>query len=170
MPCIDGLMGRALLTTVVSAVFTAMAPVVVATMLTQTVAAQTQRPARAGEAPEIETITATREQSAAWADYELAFARHLMLANPERTYLGAVPAVLLAIPVLEIELEADGQVRHIRVKREPRQAKETVAIAIDAVRRAAPFPRVDHLPGPWVVQEVFLFNDQKRFRPRLLDR
>ena len=65
----------------------------------------------------------------------------MLAANPDRTYLGPAPDPLLAIPVLEIELNADGSVRRIEVLRPPRQAPDTVQIAADAVRRAAPFAR-----------------------------
>jgi hypothetical protein len=90
-------------------------------------------------------------------------------ANPQGTYLGAVPETLLAIPVLEIELNGDGSVRRIVVLRPPRQAKDTIEIAAEAVRRAAPFGDVSRLPRPWKVVETFLFDDDRRFKPRTLD-
>ena len=93
----------------------------------------------------------------------------MVAANPGITYDGDVPEPLLAIPVLEIELNADGSVRHIEVLRVPRQAKDTVQIAIDAVRRAAPFGDVSRLPRPWKFSETFLFNDDRKFKPRTLD-
>jgi hypothetical protein len=105
----------------------------------------------------------------AWDDYKVAMGRKLMAANPNGTYGGAVPEPLLAIPVLEIELNRDGSVRAIRVQRHPSQAPETVQLAIDAVRRAAPFGDVSQLPQPWRVSEVFLFRDDRRFKPRSLD-
>lgn len=93
----------------------------------------------------------------------------LVEANPERTYLGEVPAVLLAIPVLEIELRQDGSVKNIHVLRKPGQAPDTLQLAIDAVHRAAPFGNVSRMPQPWKFNEVFLFNDERRFKPRTLD-
>ena len=104
-----------------------------------------------------------------WDDYKLYAARRLMAANPSLTYDGAVPETLLAIPVLEIELNGDGSVRRITVQRQPSQARDTVQIAIDAVHRAAPFGQVSHLSKPWRYSEVFLFNDDRRFKPRVLD-
>jgi hypothetical protein len=80
-----------------------------------------------------------------------------------------VPDVLLAIPVLEIELNADGSVRRIEVLRKPGQAPDTVKLAVDAVRRAAPFGDVSRLPRPWKFAETFLFNDERKFKPRTLD-
>lgn len=96
-------------------------------------------------------------------------AHRVVGANPGITYLGKPPEVLLAIPVLEVELNADGSVRHIEVLRQPRQAKDTTQLAIDAIRRAAPFGDVSHLPKPWKFTETFLFNDERHFKPRTLD-
>jgi hypothetical protein len=90
-------------------------------------------------------------------------------ANPGGTYTGEPPDILLAIPVLEVELNADGSVRRIEVLRQPRQARDTTQLAIDAVRRAAPFGDVSRLPRPWRYTESFLFDDARRFKPRTLD-
>ena len=93
----------------------------------------------------------------------------MVAANPNGTYVGTVPDVLLAIPVLEIELNADGSIRRIEVLRPPTQARDTMQLAIDAVRRAAPFGNVSRLPRPWKFAETFLFNDDRKFKPRTLD-
>jgi len=103
------------------------------------------------------------------AQLKLQAARRLLAANPDRTYPGPAPDPLLAIPVLEIELNADGSVRRIEVLRLPRQAGDTVQLAIDTVRRAAPFGDVSRLPRPWKFTETFLFNDDRRFKPRTLE-
>ena len=71
--------------------------------------------------------------------------------------------------MLEIELNADGSVRRIEVLRQPRQARDTTQLAIDAVRRAAPFGDVSRLPRPWKFSETFLFDEQRRFKPRTLE-
>jgi len=104
-----------------------------------------------------------------WDEYRERAARRLVEANPERIYHGAVPEPLLAIPVLEIELKADGQVVHINVLRQPSQARDTVKIAMDAVYKAAPYGDVHKLPKPWKFTEVFLFNEDRQFKPRTLD-
>lgn len=104
-----------------------------------------------------------------WAEYRRRAAERLAQANAERVYLDTPPDILLAIPVLEIELNADGSIRRIEVLRYPGQAKDTTQIAIDAVRRAAPFGSVAHLPKPWKFPETFLFRDDRRFKPRTLD-
>ena len=104
-----------------------------------------------------------------WDEFRLHAGRRLVQANPNGTFTGAVPEPLLAIPVLEVELNADGSVRRIVVQRQPSQARDTVQLAIDAVQRAAPFGDVSHLPRPWKFSEVFLFRDDRRFKPRVLD-
>ena len=104
-----------------------------------------------------------------WTELRRQAALRMVAANPNGTYLGDVPDVLLAIPVLEIELNGDGSIRKIEVLRKPGQAVDTVQLAIDAVRRAAPFGDVSRLPRPWRFTETFLFDDARRFKPRTLD-
>jgi len=104
-----------------------------------------------------------------WADVRRQAAERMVAANADITYIGKVPDMLLAIPVLEIELNGDGSIRRIEVLREPRQAKDTLQIAADAVRRAGPFGNVSKLPKPWKFVETFLFNDARKFKPRTLD-
>jgi len=102
-------------------------------------------------------------------DVRLQAAHRMVAANPGGTYLGKVPDVLLAIPVLEVELNSDGSIRRIDVLRKPGQAPDTLQLAIDAVRRSAPFGDVSRLPKPWKFSETFLFNDERKFKPRTLD-
>jgi len=104
-----------------------------------------------------------------WEDFKRQAAERMLAANPDRTYGGPAPDPLLAIPVLEIELNGDGSVRRIDVLRQPRQNTDTTQIAIDAVRRAAPFGDMSRLKKPWKYAEVFLFDDQRRFKPRTLE-
>jgi hypothetical protein len=105
-----------------------------------------------------------------WAEVRQQAAERVVAANPDITYVGKVPDQLLAIPVLEIELNGDGSIRKIEVLRPPRQATETLQTAADAVRRAAPFGDVSRLPKPWKFVETFLFDDARKFKPRTLDR
>ena len=102
-------------------------------------------------------------------EYQRQIAVRLIAANPKITYLTPAPNPLLAIPVLELEVNADGSVRHISVVRSPTQAADTVQIAIEALRRAAPYGDASHVPRPWKFTEVFLFDDDRHFKPRILD-
>ena len=129
-------------------------------------------PATLGAAPagEAKRALPTPKSGHNWAEVRQQAAERLIAANPDITYLGRVPDQLLAIPVLEIELNGDGSVRRIEILREPREAKDTLKIAVDAVRRAAPFGDVSRLPRPWKFTETFLFDDARKFKPRTLDR
>lgn len=128
------------------------------------------KPAAAVPKPPAPTAAAAAHRRARdWDEYRLFAAQRIVAANPDGSHVGQVVEPLLAIPVLDIELNADGSVRRISVLRQPRQALDTVQLAIDAVRRAAPFGTVSHLPKPWRFSEVFLFGDDRRFKPRTLD-
>lgn len=104
-----------------------------------------------------------------WDEYRLRAAQRMVAANPDKTYLSDPPDPLLAIPVLEITVKADGSIDRIEVVRVPTQAKDTVELAKEAVRRAAPFGDVGRLPKPWKFRETFLYDDARRFKPMILD-
>jgi hypothetical protein len=102
-------------------------------------------------------------------DLRLQMARRLVAAHPDTSYTSRAPDRLLAIPVLEVELNADGSVRRVVVLRRPTTGDQATRLAIDAVHRAAPYGNVSRLPRPWKVVETFLFDDDLRFKPRTLD-
>jgi len=110
----------------------------------------------------------TRQRN--WEGVRLQAARRLVAANPDITYTSRPPDILKAIPVLTVDLHADGSIRRIEIMRRPRQALQSVEIAKQALRRAAPFGPVAHLPKPWRFNETFLFNDDLKFKPMTLDR
>jgi hypothetical protein len=102
-------------------------------------------------------------------ELRLLAARRLVAANPNITYMGKPPELLLAIPVISIELNGDGSVKSISVLRHPSQALDTEEIAREAIMRAAPFGDVSALPKPWKFTETFLFNKERKFKPMTLD-
>lgn len=103
-----------------------------------------------------------------WAAYRLRAALRIAAASAGQTYDGTPPEPLLAIPVLEISLDARGNVTRVDVLREPRQAKDTIALARAAVLRAGPLGSPAGLPGPRKFVETFLFADDRRFKLRTL--
>lgn len=105
-----------------------------------------------------------------WAEVRHQAAERLVAANPDGSYMGKPPFMLLAIPVMTVELNADGSVRNISVMRHPSQAKDTVQLAIQAIHRAAPYGDVSKLPKPWKFNETFLFKEDRKFKPMTLDR
>lgn len=104
-----------------------------------------------------------------WNELRRQAALRMVAANPAGTYTGEVVEPLLAIPVLEIELNRDGSINRILILREPHEARDTTPLAVAAVRRSAPFGDVSRLPKPWRFTETFLFNDDRKFKPRTLD-
>jgi hypothetical protein len=109
------------------------------------------------------------ETPKSWAAARLQAANRMMAANPDITYKSTPPDILLAIPVMSIELNADGSIHHVTVMRYPSQARDTVEVAVAALRRAAPFGDVSRLPRPWKFNETFLFRDDRKFKPMTLD-
>ena len=103
-------------------------------------------------------------------EVRLQAARRLVATHPDATYMSTPVQPLMGIPVLRVELNADGSVRRVVVVREPREAKHTIQMAIDAVHRAAPYGDVSRLPRPWEFVETFLFEYSGRFKPMTLDR
>jgi hypothetical protein len=104
-----------------------------------------------------------------WAEYQRQAAQRMVAASPTASYMSTPPEPLLAIPVLEVELNANGTVRKVNIMRTPTQATDTIQLAVNAIHRAAPYGDVSHLPRPWKFTEVFLFDDNRRFKPRTLD-
>lgn len=106
-----------------------------------------------------------------WNEFKKAAATRMVRASPQGSYTTKAPPMLFGIPILEIELNADGSVRDVNVLRPPANAEaaDTVALAVEAIRRGAPYGDVSRLPRPWKWTEVFLFDDRRRFKPRALD-
>lgn len=98
-------------------------------------------------------------------------ARRMVTGSPANSYLGKPPQMLFGIPILEIELNNDGTVRNISVVRPPANilAAGTADIAMEAIRRGAPYGDVSRLPKPVKWTEVFLFNEKNQFKPRSLE-
>lgn len=106
-----------------------------------------------------------------WDEFRRQAATRMVQAQPTRSFMGKPPPMLFGIPILEIELNGDGSVRNISVTREPAdpRARDTIELAMEAIRVAAPYGDVSRLPRPWRWTETFLFDGQRRFKPRILD-
>jgi hypothetical protein len=103
-----------------------------------------------------------------WDEYRLRAARRIHAASVGETFNGPLPDPLQSIPVLQVRLNGDGSVRDIVVLRVPGQSPQTVDLASAAIRRAAPFEPVAHLPRPWQFNETFLYNQELKFQLRTL--
>jgi protein TonB len=90
-------------------------------------------------------------------------ATHLYALNQGRIYTGKLPPLLYAIGVMQVELDARGQVRHFSWMRAPKHAPEVMAEIERTVRRAAPFPVPARL-GKVVYTETWLWDKSGRFQ------
>jgi hypothetical protein len=103
-----------------------------------------------------------------WDDYKIRVAQKIMATSPAETFGGPLPDPLQSIPVVQVKLNRDGSIDDIIVLRTPRQSPQTLQMAIRAIRRAAPFEPVGHLPRPWQFSETFLYNEDLKFQLRTL--
>ena len=134
-------------------------------VLAQTPPPPKPKPAAAQKAPAAPAVPRNMDE------FKKAAARKMLAANPDVTYGGKPQQMNFGIPILEIELNDDATVKNISVVRPPANdaAAGTVDIAMAAIRKAAPYGDISKLPKPVKWTEVFLFNDQKKFKPRSLE-
>jgi periplasmic protein TonB len=79
-------------------------------------------------------------------EFRLDAARHLYACYPMRVYRGKLPPLLYGVMMVEVELDAEGNVANIGVVRRP--AADEVGPWVQAmIRRAAPFPKPARFPG-----------------------
>ena len=90
-------------------------------------------------------------------------ATHLYGLNAQRIYPGKLPAMLYAIGVLEVDIDAKGQVQRLRWMRAPRHAPEVVAEIERTVRAAAPYPAPTRM-GRVTYTDTWLWDKTGRFQ------
>lgn len=73
------------------------------------------------------------------AAYRLDAARHLYASYPMRIYKGRMPPLLYGVMIVETEVDAQGQILDVRVRRPP-AAPEVGPWVVSMIRKAAPFP------------------------------
>ncbi len=96
-------------------------------------------------------------------EYRRDAAGHLYGLNRERIYTGRLPPMLYAVGVLQVELDAGGQVRRLDWLRAPRHAPEVVREIERTVRAAAPFPAPGRL-GRITYTDTWLWDRSGRFQ------
>ena len=95
--------------------------------------------------------------------YRADAASHLYAANKQRIYKGKMPPLLYAIGVLQVEVDARGNVRSLSWMRAPTHAPEVVAEIERTVRAAAPFPAPARM-GKVVYTDTWLWHKSGRFQ------
>jgi protein TonB len=78
-------------------------------------------------------------------DYRRDAAGHLYARNKDRIYPGKMPPLLHAVGVLQVEIDARGNVLAVSWMRAPSHAPDVMATIERAVRQAAPYPAPMHL-------------------------
>jgi len=93
------------------------------------------------------------------SEYRIDAARHLYSAYPMRVYRGKLPPLLYSVMMVEIEIDAAGQVLDITVIRKP-AADEVAPWVMAMVKRAGPFPAPARISGPSVKFKEVWFVDR----------
>ena len=79
--------------------------------------------------------------------YRVDGARHLYTAYPDRIYKGKLPPLVHAVVITEVELDAAGHVRDIKMVRVPSHAPEVVVKVREMIRAASPLPAPQRMGG-----------------------
>ena len=109
-------------------------------------------------------ITGTRVSGAATARaYRQDAASHVYGLNKDRIYKGRLPPLLYAIGVLQVDLDARGQVRAMSWMRRPSHAPEVVKEIERTVRAAAPYPAPARM-GKVVWTDTWLWHKSGKFQ------
>lgn len=96
-------------------------------------------------------------------EYRRDAAGHLYARNSNRIYKGKLPAMLYAIGVLEIELDARGNVRSTSWLRAPKHAPEVIEEIERTARLAAPYPAPARM-GRVTYTETWLWDKSGNFQ------
>lgn len=96
-------------------------------------------------------------------EYRRDAASHLYALNRNRIYPGQLPPLLQAVGVMQVELDARGNVRHIDWMRAPRHVPEVMAEIERTVRAASPFPAPRRMGGV-VYTDTWLWDKSGRFQ------
>lgn len=90
-------------------------------------------------------------------------ASHLYSQNGKRIYSGKMPPLLHAVGVLQVEIDARGNVVSTNWMRKPSHAPEVVAEIEQAVRQASPFPAPTKM-GRVTYTDTWLWHKSGRFQ------
>ena len=88
---------------------------------------------------------------------------HFYSAYPAQVYYGKLPSLLYAIAVTETEVDAQGAVLNVRIKRMPAGEKHVGPWVVNLIRRAAPLPPPVRM-GRVRFTEIWLVDRSGRFQ------
>ena len=94
--------------------------------------------------------------------YRIDGAKHLYAAYPMRIFKGRMPPLLYGVAIVETEIDADGSILDVRVKRPP-AAPEVGPWVVAMIRKAGPFPPPAKM-GKAVYTEIWLVHKSGNFQ------
>jgi TonB family protein len=89
-------------------------------------------------------------------------ARHLYASYPMRVYKGRLPPLLYGVMIVETEVDAQGQILDVRVRRPP-AAPEVGPWVVAMIRKAGPFPPPARL-GKATYTDIWLVHKSGNFQ------
>lgn len=95
--------------------------------------------------------------------YKMDAARHVYKAYPDKIYKGKLPPLVHAIVVLEVAVDAQGNVQDINTIRVPTHAPDVTVAVKDMIHRSSPMPAPARM-GPTKFTEVWLVDKSGRFQ------
>jgi TonB family protein len=101
-------------------------------------------------------------EAEAEAAYKLDAARHLYASYPMRIFKGRMPPLLYGVMIVETEIDAQGQILDVRVRRPP-AAPEVGPWVVAMIRKAGPFPAPAKL-GKAVYSDIWLVHKSGNFQ------
>ena len=114
--------------------------------------------------------TLGEHQSSHLDAYKIDVAQHILAGNADAIFSGRLPPMLPAIVVVNIGIDADGQLRTAVVQRS--RDHEASRVALASLRRVGSYPKPVRLlhSGSKLLEfsETFLFNANYKFQLRTL--
>lgn len=95
-------------------------------------------------------------------DYKKEFARHVYRAYPMRVFKGKLPPLLYGVMMTETQVDAQGAVVDVTVRRPP-AAKEVGPWIVQLIKRAGPYPAPAKM-GLTTVSEIWLVDKSGMFQ------
>ncbi|WP_280152520.1 hypothetical protein [Piscinibacter sp. XHJ-5] len=116
-------------------------------------------PARAQGVAMAATVSSAETAKA----YRMDAAKHIYKVYADKIYKGKLPPLVHAIVVLEVELDAGGNVRHVHMVRVPTHAPDVTARVRELIHHASPMPAPTRLGGARFT-EIWLVDKSGRFQ------
>jgi protein TonB len=96
-------------------------------------------------------------------EYRLQAARHVYAQHAAQVYNGALPPLLQAVGVLNVEIGAQGEVRSLNWLRAPSHVPEVMRQIEQLIHRAAPYPAPQQVHGI-TYTDTWLWHKSGRFQ------